>query len=245
MQTKLGIVLATYNEVQNLPRLVDSLEALVPPGGTHIFVVDDTSPDGTSDVARALASRYGNISLITRPGKLGLGTALRDGIRAALELGCHYVLTMDADLSHRPGDVPALVAEAEGGIADLVQGSRYAPGGHNVGMGPRRRLQSYLANRLFRTLLGCPREVTTNFRVHTRRSAQLVVEKGRGRDYEFQPECVLIAMAHGLRISEVPITFNARAGGRSKLGMAQTLRWGWFLGLAAVAFKLRLGRFSR
>ncbi|MCE2463507.1 MAG: glycosyltransferase [Dehalococcoidia bacterium] len=106
---KLGIVLATYNEAGNLPVLVETLEELLASADFRVFVVDDNSPDGTSEVAKGLASRYGNISLITRPGKLGLGSALRDGMSAALADGCAYVLTMDADLSHAPQDVPRLL----------------------------------------------------------------------------------------------------------------------------------------
>ena len=132
---KLGIVLATYNEAGNLPVLIESLEEILPSAGFRVFVVDDNSPDGTSDVARGLASRYGNISLITRPGKMGLGSALRDGMGAALAEGCAYVLTMDADLSHNPRDVPKLLELAESGGADLVQGSRYVGGWGRCGLG--------------------------------------------------------------------------------------------------------------
>ena len=236
---KLGIVLATYNEAANLPVLVESLEGLLASADFRVFVVDDNSPDGTAEVARGLAARYGNISLITRPGKLGLGSALRDGMSAALAEGCAYVLTMDADLSHNPRNVPRLLELAESGEADLVQGSRYVAGGGTVGWGWGPRLRSRVANLLCRWFLGSPRESTTNFRIYNVQSARLAVEESRARDFEFQPECVLIAMRHGLRIVEAPITFTARAEGKSKLGMAQNVRWLMFFVGALFAYRLK------
>ena len=241
----IGVVLPTYNEADNLPRLVERLEGLYPPQDIHIFVVDDSSPDGTSGVAQELASQYGNMTLISRPRKLGLGSALREGMAAALAAACTYILTMDADLSHRPEDAPRLLEVAQNGSADLVQGSRYAPGGEVAQWSWWRRLQSHGANLLCRGLLGCPREATTNFRIFNRRSAQMVVEKSKGRDFEFQPESILIAMRHGLRIVEVPILFSGRAHGRSKLGAAQYVRWVRFFIVAFFAYRLRIGRSSR
>ena len=266
---KLGIVLPTYNEASNLPRLIENLEGLFypelqvcptrtpgppkidsiiqeeEPPELQIFVVDDNSPDGTSSVAQRLASQYGNISVITRPGKEGLGSALRDGMRAALAEGCDYVLTMDTDFSHNPEDVPRLLAVAQAGKADLVQASRYVQGGGTVGLGFRRRLQSRIANLLCRWLLGLPLESTTGFRVYSRRSTQLMAAETRGRDFEFQPECTLIALKHGLRIVELPIIFTGRVVGNSKLGMAQNIKWAFFFAGAVISLRLRKGRFSR
>ena len=243
--TVLGIVLATYNEAENLPHLITSLETLLSPQDIRIYVVDDNSPDGTSRVAEGLGRRYGNIYVINRPAKLGLGSALRDGMRAALAGDCSYVLTIDADLSHNPKDVPKLLVVAESGDADLVQASRYVEGGGSARLAWHRRLQGYTANLLCRWLLGTPREATTNFRVHTKRSADLAVNESRGRDLEFQPECILIAMRHGLRIVEVPIIFSARAEGRSKVGIQQHVRWLLFFLKAVITFRLRIGRYSR
>ena len=243
--TNLGLVLATYNEAGNLPPLIECLNGLPLPVELRIFVVDDNSPDGTSSVAESLSTRYGNISLITRPGKLGLGSALRDGMRAALAQGCEYILTMDADMSHDPEDVPKLLVAAQSGDADLVQASRYVEGGSTKSLEWRRRLQGRVANLLCRWFLGTPHESTTNFRIYNRRCAQLVVGESKGRDFEFQPECTLIAMRHGLHIVEVPIVFTARSEGKSKLGMAQNIRWFLFFTGALLTFRLRLGRFSR
>ena len=242
---KLAVVLATYNEAANLPSLVERLHGLPLPSNAQIYVVDDNSPDGTSEVAGRLASRLGSISVVTRPGKLGLGSAIRDGMRAALMDGCSHVVTMDADHSHDPQDVPKLLAAAETDDADLVQGSRYVKGGGTADWGWRRRLQSRVANLLLRWLLGTPHESTTNFRVYRGGTARLVLEESRAMDFEFQPEAILIAMRHGVRIVEVPIIFRARTEGRSKLGAAQTIRWLLFFIRALVTFRLRMGRFSR
>ena len=225
---KLGIVLATYNEAGNLPRLIEELEGLALPADVEVLVVDDNSPDGTSDIARGLSERYGNISIITRPGKLGLGSALRQGMEAALSGGSTWILTMDADLSHDPKDVPRLLDAAREG-ADLVQGSRYMPGGGTRRWSWWRRLKSSVANQTLRWGLGAPLDSTSNFRVYAAHTARLVVAESRARDYEFQPEAALIALRHALRIVEVPIIFTGRAEGKSKLGMAQNLSWLVFL----------------
>ena len=245
MVDNLGLVLATYNEAGNLPILVERLTGLNLPLKLHIYIVDDNSPDGTSSVADRLASQYGNISLITRPRKLGLGSALRDGLSAALVDGRTHIITMDADLSHDPQDVPRLIETSISGGADVVQASRYVIGGGTVRWRWRRHVQSRVANLLWRTLLGSPRDSTTNFRVFNKHAAELVVQESIGRDFEFMPECILIAMSHGLRIVEVPITFTGRAAGESKLGLTQNIRWLWFLIGTTIAFRLRIGRFSR
>ena len=258
--TVLGVVLATYNEVENLPTLVHALEHLSKNKGTskptleqiwveiegfRIIVVDDNSPDGTSQVGQALADRYGNITIITRPRLLGLGSALRAGMEEALRIGCQYIVTMDADLSHDAGDVPRLFELVRNSGADMVQASRYIEGGSIVGWNMIRKLQSRLANLLYHLLLGTPKEVTTNFRAFNRTLGELVVRKNRSEGFEFQPECTLIAMHHGLSIVETPIIFNDRTLGKSKLTLLQTLNYISFFLVTLVVFRLRIGRFSR
>ena len=252
--------MATYNEAENLPSLVQELESLnedleralpssvlegLSRDELRIFVVDDNSPDGTSEVAQELAQRYGNLTVITRPRLLGLGSALRTGIREALAAGCQYIMTMDGDLSHDPHDVARLLVMAQEGGAAMVQASRYVKGGGTVGWGLRRRLQSRGANLLYHWLLGTPHEVTTNFRVFDRRLGELVVNEARGKGFEFQPECILIAMRHGLPIAEVPIVFTERTRGKSKLRFAQTVGYILFFLTSLVTFRLRVGRFAR
>ncbi len=256
----LGIIIATYNEAENLPNLIQGLESLanIPEQPScrssnewltrhemRIFVVDDSSPDGTTQVAQKLAEQYGNITVITRPRRLGLGSALRTGIQQALSAECNYIMTMDADLSHDPHDVPRLLDMAHKSRAALVQASRYAKGGGIIGWGLKRRLQSRGANLLYRWLLGTPHEVTTNFRVFDRRCGELVVKEARGKGFEFQPECILIAMRHHLPIAEVPIVFTERTQGKSKLGFAQTVSYILFSLGSMLTFRFRLGRFSR
>ncbi len=240
----LGIVLPTYNEADNLPRLVDALENLSLPTELRLFVVDDDSPDGTSQIAHELASRYGNISVITRPGKLGLGSAFRDGMTAALEADCDYVLNMDADLSHDPQDVPRLLEAVDTGGAGMAQASRYVRGGSMRGLTRWRRLKSIVANQAYRRLTGTPHESTTSFRLYGREGARIIVSRSRARDYEFQPECMLISMAHRLPVVEVPIVFTDREEGKSKLGFGVNVRWFLFFLWAVAAYRLRIGRFS-
>ena len=240
---KVGIVLATYNEVENLPPLVERLEALEQ--DVRIYVVDDNSPDGTAATAQELAQRYGNISVLVRPGRLGLGSALRSGVVAVLEDGCDYVVTMDADLSHDPDDVPRLLEVVASGDADMAQGSRYVAGGGTIGWHWTRRLLSRVANLAYRHLLGTPPEVTTNFRAFNRRCAQVVATRCTSRGFEFQPEVTLMAMSQGLRIRQVPIFFTERVAGKSKLGLAQAIKGATFFAMAFILFRLRLGRFSR
>ena len=242
---KLGIVLATYNEAGNLPRLIESLEGLELTPKPQIFVVDDNSPDGTSRVAGSLASRFGNITLITRPGKQGLGSAVRAGMESALAQGCNLILTMDADLSHDPEDVPRLLAEVGEHGVDLVLASASSEGGRSSHWGWWRRSKSLVANRLCRWFLDLPSGATTNFKVYKRRGAELVLAESRARDYEVQPESVLIARRHRLRISTLPITFTGRTEGKSKLGMVHNLRWVVFFLGAVLSVRLGMGRFAR
>ena len=242
---KLGIVLATYNEAGNLPRLVESLEELELTPKPQIFVVDDNSPDGTSRVAGSLASRFGNITLITRPGKQGLGSAIRAGMESALAQGCNLIMTMDADLSHDPEDVPRLLAEAGEDGVDLVLASASSEGGRSSHWGWWRRSKSLVANRLCRWFLDLPSGATTNFKVYKRRGAELVLAESRARDYEVQPESVLIVRRHRLRISTLPITFTGRTEGKSKLGMVHNLRWVVFFLGAVLSVRLGMGRFAR
>lgn len=238
-----AVVLATYNEAANLLSLVDALEQLGE--DLHLLVVDDNSPDGTQRVAWELAATYGNITVIGRSGKLGLGSALREGLKGALATDARYLLTMDADHSHDPRDVPRLLAAMRDGAVDLVQGSRYVPGGGVRGWGLRRRWLSRAANLLYRWGAGAPRDCTNNFRVYSRQTATAVLARAKGRDYEFVPEAVLLTLAAGLVVTEVPVVFTNRVRGRSKLGGREAIKAMLaYLG-AVVQYRLRLGRFAR
>lgn len=248
---QLAIVLPTYNEAENLGPLVRELETL--DLDFHLVIVDDNSQDGTQDLARELSAAYPNITVIERPGKLGLGSALRAGLAAALATDAEFVATMDADHSHDPRDVPRLMAafmlEKKGGVTgaspDLVQASRYISGGGITGMPLFRRLSSRLANLIYHRCAGGPRECTNNYRVFSRRAAGVVVQRSKGEHYEFVPEAMLLVLAAGMKVAEVPTIFNGRAGGKSKLGTTQAIRGVVSLFSASIRYRFAMGRFTR
>lgn len=214
-----SIVIPTYNERQNLPRLVSAIaETMVWP--YEVIVVDDSSPDGTADLARDLAKTY-PLRLLSRPEKSGLGSAYREGF--ALATG-DIIFEMDADLSHDPRHIPALVqAVAEG--ADIAVGSRYIAGGRIVGWGAYRKLVSGVGNGLARLALTVGvRDVTSGFRAYSRDAAPLV-QDARSDGYAFQVEALWLAKKRGFRIAEVPISFENRTVGKSKLGPGEFARF--------------------
>ena len=237
------MVIATYNEAENLAPLVEALEDLGQE--LHLVVVDDDSPDGTGRVAQQLSLKFGNITVVNRPGRLGLGTALQASLAVALDAGARYLMTMDADQSHDPADVPRLLLALKTGSADMVQGSRYAPGGSVRGWDSKRWLLSRAANLLYHWGAGTPHECTTNFRVFSRRAASTVLSRAKGSGFEFMPESTLLLMAAGLRVQEVPITFTGRRLGESKLDKRQVLKGITFCVSNVLRYRLRLGRFSR
>ena len=186
---QLAIVLPTYNEAENLGPLVRELESL----GLdfQLLIVDDNSRDGTRELAGELSEAYKNITVIERPGKSGLGSALRAGLAAALATDAQYVVTMDADRSHDPREIPRLMAglmkRKANASPDLAQGSRYIAGGGITGMRAFRRISSRLANLIYHWCAGGPKECTNNFRVYSRRAAGVVGERSKGGHTEFMP----------------------------------------------------------
>jgi len=222
---KVYIVIPTYNEAENLPRLVEALEEELEKRGFKIILVDDSSPDGTVKIVKRLNHRYGNILFHCRPSKLGIGSAIRDGLKIALSFtDCEYIVTMDADLSHNPKDIRRLLSEA--GNADLVQGSRYVKGGRVVGWSFFRSAVSYVANLLCRLLFKTQlHEHTSNFRVYSRRCSEMITATLHCEHYEWLIGSILIAKDHSYRIKEVPITFTERKRGKSKLKPVDILKW--------------------
>ena len=241
--TELAVILATYNEAENLTQLVEALEDLGE--DLQLVVVDDDSPDGTGLIAQQLSSSFGNITIINRSSKQGLGSALQTGLAVSLDAGAQYVMTMDADLSHDPADVLRLLSTIKTGSADMVQGSRYAPGGAIRGWNIKRRLLSRAANLVYHLGAGTPQECTTNFRVFSRRAASAALSRAKGNGYEFMPESTLLVLAAGLKIREVPITFTNRQLGLSKLDNRQVMKGIAFCISSILLYRLRLGRFSR
>lgn len=224
-----SIVVPTYNESENLRRLVAAIKECAP-FAYEIIVVDDSSPDGTADLARDLAREY-PIRVISRPTKSGLGSAYRDGFREARG---DVIFEMDADLSHDPRAIPYLVAAVDRG-ADIAVGSRYVAGGHVVGWSAYRKLVSLAGNTLARTLLPVgARDMTSGYRCYSRRAAEIVQSVGSD-GYAFQVEALFRAKKSGLRIAEVPIRFENRTLGRSKL---RTREFGVFF---RTLLRLRMG----
>ena len=239
-----ALVLPTYNEAGNLPAMIEELEALPLSDHLRITIVDDNSPDGTGEVARALSAKYAGISVISRYENRGLGSAIRHGLEACLAERCDYIMTMDADFSHDPADLPRLLHAAVSQNADLVIGSRYISGGKTVNWDWSRRIRSRIANLMACRLLGTPNESTTNYRVYSARAAQLVVDRSTANDYEFQVESMLLVMSRRMAVAEVPITFANRTLGESKLGWAQILKWGSFFLSALALYRLKKGKYA-
>lgn len=218
------VIVPTYNERENIESLVAQLLSLsVRP---HIIIVDDNSPDGTGDIADRLAAEHnGRVEVIHRTGKLGLGTAYLAGFRRALADGADLICTMDADFSHNPRFIPALVEGIEAGY-DLVIGSRYVRGGGTVGCTVGRKLLSWGANLLAHLLLGLQaRDTTAGFRCYRREVlAGINLDEIRASGYSFLIEMLYRVQQMGWRVGEVPIIFENRRQGRSKVSRQEIAR---------------------
>ncbi len=215
---KLTVVLPTYNEAENLPRMVEALVSLDIPG-LSMLVVDDNSPDGTGAVADQLALQYpGRFSVIHRTGKLGLGSAYVAGFTRALEEGADYVVEMDSDFSHPPETLHRFLALMPD--YDVVVGSRYTKGGRlDPRWSPLRRFISWGGNLYARLITGLTvRDATAGFKCF-RASALRGIDLKRIRSdgYAFQVEMAYICKRNGYRVKEIPIEFLDRTLGRSKM----------------------------
>jgi len=212
---KILILIATYNERENLEPLVQRIFEAAPE--VSILVVDDNSPDGTGEVADHLAKKFAAANVIHREGKLGYGTALLSGLRWAEQNGYDAVVTMDADFSHAPIVLPEMIRMGE--EHPVVLGSRYIPGGHTVNWSLRRRLLSWGGNLFARLMLGIPaHDLTTGFRflqLDAVRTAHL--EKVTARGYGFLIETIYRIYKSGIHPAETPITFVDRKAGASKM----------------------------
>ena len=223
------VVVPTYNERENLPRLVEEVMRL--DSGFRLIIVDDNSPDGTGAIADDLARMWpGRIEVLHRPGKQGLGPAYVAGFRRALAGDAALIGTMDADLSHPVDRLPALVAATD--RADLAIGSRYVPGGGSIGWPFHRRLLSRFGGRYARLVLGVPiSDLTGGFKVYRRSMLErLDLDHLRADGYGFQIECTWRVLHLGGAVVEVPIVFVDRVAGKSKLsrrivGEAALLVW--------------------
>jgi dolichol-phosphate mannosyltransferase len=211
------VVLPTYEEAENLPGIAAAILQILP--NATLLVVDDGSPDGTGELAEELAASEPRIRVRHRAGKQGLGRAYLDGFRVALDGGAESVVQMDADWSHDPAVLPALLEPIVAGRADLVIGSRYVRGGQVLEWGIGRRLISRMGSLFARTVLGLrPRDLTGGFKAWRAATLGAIPFDGvHAGGYVFQIEMTHRASRAGARVAEVPITFRDRRVGRSKM----------------------------
>jgi dolichol-phosphate mannosyltransferase len=210
------VIVPTYNERENVERLLPAVRDAVP--DADVLVVDDGGPDGTAEAVDEMAARLGQITLLRRSGKAGYGSAFRDGFQYALDKGYDVVVSMDVDLSHDPEVLPEFLLLIDAG-ADAVIGSRYVPGGATVDWPLHRRLLSRWGNRYTSLVLGLQvRDCTSGYRAY-RASALKEIDPGStGADgYAFLTELVRRLVRARLRVMETPILFRDRRYGTSKM----------------------------
>ncbi|MGZ4206479.1 MAG: polyprenol monophosphomannose synthase [Actinomycetota bacterium] len=212
------VVLPTYNEAGTVQEVIERILASTPE--VDVLVADDNSPDGTGAIADVIAAREPRVRVLHRPGKAGLGPAYGAGFRDGLARDYEALIEMDADLSHDPADVPRLIAAAQ--TADLVLGSRYAPGGGTRNWSKGRERLSRAGNTYARALLRIPvKDVTAGFRCYRREVLEaLPLDQISSEGYGFQIEMAWRAWLMGFRVVEIPIVFTERREGVSKMSRA-------------------------
>jgi dolichol-phosphate mannosyltransferase len=210
------VILPTYDEAENLERIVGAVLEQLPPSAT-VLVVDDNSPDGTGEIADRLAGSNESVRVLHRARKEGLGPAYLAGFQVALDAGAQRIIEMDADFSHDPAYLPRLIGAAEN--ADLVIGSRYVPGGGVTEWGQMRRFISRGGSAYARMALGLPiRDLTGGFKCFRREVLEAInLDTIEARGYAFQVETTYRAIKAGFRVVEIPIVFRDRRDGASKM----------------------------
>lgn len=213
--SKTLIIVPTYNEIDNIGRMIDTLFSLYPE--VHLLIIEDGSPDGTADVVKQKQQEQANLHMIQRSGKQGLGTAYIKGFKWALERDFEYAFEMDCDFSHDPKQVVELLEAAQ--TNDLVIGSRYIEGIRIINWPFRRLLLSYLASIYTRLVTGIPvYDTTGGFKCFSRKALEsLNLDKIISKGYIFQLELNYKVWLMGLRVKEVPIIFYERRDGQSKM----------------------------
>jgi dolichol-phosphate mannosyltransferase len=208
----------TYSEAENIETMLRALRTANPE--LDVLVIDDSSPDGTADIARRVGAELGKVDVEVRLVKDGLGMAYRHGMRIAIERGYEYIVQIDADLSHDPAAIPSLLA-AEGDHVGAVIGSRYVPGGQIPHWPWHRRAMSKWGNRYTRWVLGLKiADTTAGFRVYKLETIQKIgILETKSRGYLFQIENTYRIMQAGQQLAEVPITFTDRVRGTSKMNL--------------------------
>ena len=226
------VVLPTYNERENVVAMLTAVRKAVP--DAHVLLVDDNSPDGTAELAESVAAELGQIKLLRRPGKQGLGSAYREGFTVALDEGYDRIVSMDVDFSHDPVVIPELLAVLDAG-ADAVIGSRYVPGGTTVDWPLHRRLLSRWGNRYTSFVLRLQvRDCTSGFRAYRADALRAISPSTTSAEgYAFLTELVRRLVRGGFKVMETPIVFADRRRGSSKMSgrivaesMLLVTRWG-------------------
>jgi dolichol-phosphate mannosyltransferase len=237
---RVAVIIPTYNERENLESISARVRAAVP--AADLLVVDDNSPDGTGELGDKLAAEDPQIHVLHRPGKAGLGAAYIAGFGWALERGYDAIVEMDADGSHQPDELPALLAALDD--ADLVLGSRWVPGGTVRNWPKSREILSRGGNAYARIMLGIPvRDATGGFRVFRAQTLRRIgLDQVVSQGYCFQIDLALRTIKAGLRVTEVPITFVERTRGVSKMSKSIVAEAWWRVLQWGVADRLHLGR---
>ncbi len=214
------VVIPTYNEAENLPRLIREIVQEKLP--LDILVIDDHSPDGTGQVAEALKSEA-PVTVLHRAGKLGIGGAHKAGFRYAMQRGYRWVLTMDADFAHSPRYLKQLIAGSN--FADVVVGSRYLPGGGLAGWSLPRRILTHIAHGLTTSFLRIPYDCTGGFRLYpVALLKEINLDEIQAEGYAFLIEMLFHIRKKGHTVGEVPIVISSRHQGKSKISRAEILR---------------------
>lgn len=218
------VIIATYNEKENIEKLVKEIFSLGI-DNLKMIVVDDNSPDGTGRIADDLLRVY-PLSVIHRSGKLGLGSALIAGFKKAIQEGAEIIVTLDADFSHNPQDIPRLLEQIKNGY-DLAIGSRKIKGGNIIGWNLWRKFCSTGAMRFSRLLLGIKTyDVTTNFRCYKTKALEAInYQDVKSNGYSFFEETIYLSEKANLKIKEVPVVFNDRTRGKSKLSRKEIVNF--------------------
>ena len=221
------VIIPTYNEVDNLERIISRVHEHNPQ--VHVLVADDNSPDGTGDLADKLAGKDERVRVMHRPGKQGLGAAYMAGFAWGIEHGYQLLIEMDADGSHRPEDLPRMLAALEEQNADLVIGSRYVKGGKIENWPLTRQILSRGGNTYIHIVMGMKvRDVTAGYRVFRRSTLERVgLDSVKSGGYIFQTDLTRRVTNLGLKIVEVPITFVEREIGQSKMNRSIMIESLW------------------
>lgn len=226
------VIVPTYNELENIDALITQVLSL--PHGLDILIVDDNSPDGTANVVKEWLKKSDRVHLLQRPGKMGLGSAYRDGFRYALANGAEYIFEMDADFSHDPAALGQFLENIKD--VDIVLGSRYLHGVTVVNWPLSRLILSYSANLYSRIITGLPlKDATGGFKCFRRRALEgIKLDRVKSEGYSFQIEMSFRCWKRGFKIKEIPITFTDRRAGVSK--MSRKIIWE----AAGMVWRLRL-----